>query len=223
MMSTSAQTAAIILAAGTSSRMGQDRHKLLLPLGDRPVLAHVLAAALASQARPIVLVLGHQANGVRTQLAPYLHDPAIIQVENPVYRQGMSTSLLAGLRTLQQEFPAIDSALILLGDQPLLTATIIDTLIADRHARQATIVAPIYHGKRGNPVLFAADLFPELLQVTGDEGGRQVITQHRQEVATIELGSALPAYDVDTWEAYQQVVTIWQQQQGQENNGKRDE
>jgi molybdenum cofactor cytidylyltransferase len=209
--------------------MGQNRHKLLLPLGDRPVLAHVLAAALTSQARPIVLVLGHQANEVRTQLAPYLHDPAIIQVENPIYRQGMSTSLLAGLRALQHEFPAIDSALVLLGDQPLLTTTIIDTLIGARHvsvarnAGHSAIVAPLYHGKRGNPVLFAADLFSELLQVTGDEGGRQVITQHHQEVATIELGSALPAYDVDTWEAYQQVVTIWQQQQGQESDGKRDE
>lgn len=223
MMPTSTQTAAIILAAGTSSRMGQDRHKLLLPLGDRPVLAHVLAAALASQARPIVLVLGHQIHEVRAQLAPYLNDPAVLQVENSAYRQGMSTSLLAGLRVLQREFPAIDSALVLLGDQPLLTTTIIDTLITARQTNHPKIVAPLYHGKRGNPVLFAADLFPELLQVTGDEGGRQVIMQHRQEVATIELGSALPAYDVDTWEAYQQVVTIWQEQQRQEHNGERNE
>jgi molybdenum cofactor cytidylyltransferase len=221
MTPTAPQTAAIILAAGTSSRMGQDRHKLLLPLGGRPVLAHVLTAALASQARPILLVLGHQAQGVRAQLAPYLTDPAIRQVENLEYRQGMSTSLLAGLHLLQHEFPAIDSALVLLGDQPLLTPTIIGTLIAARQTGHSPIVAPLYHGKRGNPVLFASTLFPELLQVTGDEGGRQVIMRHRQEVATVELGSALPSHDVDTWEAYQQVVRIWQDQQGGGQDGER--
>ncbi len=213
---TTAQTAAIILAAGTSSRMGQGRHKLLLPLGERPVLAHVLAAALASQARPVLLVLGHQAPEIRTQLAPFLHDPALLIVENPDYAEGMSTSLHVGVRALQQQGPAIESAIILLGDQPLLHTSIIDTLIIARQTTQAPIVAPLYQGKRGNPVLFAASLFPELLQVSGDEGGRQVLMQHRQEVHAIELGSELPAYDVDTWEAYQQVVGLWQQQQEEE-------
>jgi len=213
------KTAAIILAAGTSSRMGLDRHKLLLPLGDRPVLAHVLAAVLASQARPVVLVLGHQAAEVRVQLAPYLTDTDISVVENPAYREGMSTSLKAGLGVLQQQAPSIDSALILLGDQPLLHAAMIDTLITTRQRTQAAIVAPLYDGKRGNPVLFAASLFPELRQVMGDEGGRQVITQHKQEVTTVELGSTRPAYDVDTWEAYQQVVALWEQQQQEEKDG----
>jgi molybdenum cofactor cytidylyltransferase len=214
MLSTSSQTAAIILAAGTSSRMGQNRHKLLLPLGDQPVLAHVLSAARASQARPILLVLGYQALEIRTQLSSYLN--AITLVENTDYRQGMSSSLHAGLRSLQVLAPTIDSALILLGDQPLLNATIIDTLISTRQTTLAPIVAPIYDGQRGNPVLFAASLFPELLQVTGDEGGRQVVTKHRQEIKTLELGSHLPAYDVDTWEAYQQVVELWQQQREDE-------
>jgi molybdenum cofactor cytidylyltransferase len=209
------QTAAIILAAGSSSRMGEDRHKLLLPLGDRPVVAHVLAAALASQARPIVLVLGHRATEVKQHLEAYLTDPAIILVENVAYRQGMSTSLRAGLIRLEQGQPAIDSAIMLLGDQPLLSAAIIDTLIEARKTTRAAIIAPQYHGKRGNPVLFAARLFPELLQVTGDEGGRQVVLEHRREVASVELGSELPNYDVDTWEAYQQVVALWEEQQRQ--------
>lgn len=208
-------TAAIILAAGSSSRMGAGRHKLLLPLNERPVLAHVVDAALASQARPIVVVLGHQAEQVRAQLARYGADAAIIYVENPDYLQGMSTSMRVGLAYLQTQIDAgvsdVNSALIMLGDQPLVTPHILDTLIDTWHTTGQRIVAPLYDGKRGNPTLFAASLFPALLEVTGDEGGRSVVEQHRQELATVELGNAVANYDVDTWEAYQQVVELWQQ------------
>ncbi|HZO73464.1 MAG TPA: nucleotidyltransferase family protein [Ktedonobacteraceae bacterium] len=203
-----ATTAAIILAAGTSSRMGAGRHKLLLPLGDRPVLAHGIEAALASQARPVIVVLGHQAEQVRAAIAQYADHPAVSIIENPDYRQGMSTSLHAGVNAIihQTASPSRpDSALILLGDQPMMTAHILDSLIAARQATGKRIIAPLYEGQRGNPILFEASLFPELLAVTGDEGARSVIEHHRQEVATVELGSAVATYDVDTWEAYQQV------------------
>ena len=210
-------TAAIILAAGSSSRMGGDRHKLLLPLGDRPVLAHVIEAALASQARPIVIVLGHQAEQVRAQLAGYVEHPAITLLENPDYLQGMSTSMRIALEVLvsynykngraKQE---VDSALIMLGDQPLITPRIIDALIDTWHKTGKRIVAPLYAGKRGNPTLFAAGLFAELLQVSGDEGGRSVLAHHHEELETVELGNEIASYDVDTWEAYQQVLEAWQ-------------
>ncbi len=227
-------TAAIILAAGSSSRMGGGRHKLLLPLDERPVLAHVLDAALASQARPIILVLGHHAEQVRVAIATYTKHPEIAIVENTDYLQGMSTSMRVGLEVLlgnwhpraghpqggslhfgdvkdegkQLYWP--DSALIMLGDQPLITAQIIDALIQTWQETGRRIVAPLYEGRRGNPTLFAASLFPELLEVTGDEGGRRVVERHRQEVATVELGNAVANYDVDTWEAYQEVVEMWQ-------------
>src|SRR5438094_7956696 len=93
-------TAAIILAAGSSSRMGAGRHKLLLPLGDRSVLAHVLEATLASHARPIILVLGHEAEQVRASIFQYTTHPSITLVENSDYLQGMSTSLRVGLQAL---------------------------------------------------------------------------------------------------------------------------
>jgi len=208
-------TAAIILAAGSSSRMGAGRHKLLLPLNERPVLAHVIEAALASQARPVIVVLGHQAEQVRIQIASYSTDSAITHVENPDYLQGMSTSMRVGLMYLQSQIDtkiaSVDSALIMLGDQPLVTQRILDTLIDTWHTTGKPIVAPLYDGKRGNPTLFAASLFPELVQVTGDEGGRSVVERHQQELATVELGDAVANYDVDTWEAYQQVVELWQQ------------
>src|ERR1051326_7129722 len=128
------QTAAIILAAGSSSRMGGGRHKLLLPLHGRPVLAHVLDAVLASQASPVVLVLGHQPEQVRAHIATSVTNPDLTVVENPDYLQGMSTSMRLGIQMLQangytkEKIRSIDSALVLLGDQPLITAQHIDML-----------------------------------------------------------------------------------------------
>lgn len=210
-------TAAIILAAGSSSRMGGGRHKLLLPLHDRPVLAHVLDATLASQARPVLVVLGHQAQQVRAQISAYLTHPAIILIENAAYLQGMSTSMSLGIDLLVSNgyrkyaaSYAVDSALIVLGDQPLITAQVIDSLITTYRATRKRIVAPLYDGKRGSPVLFDASLFPELLEITGDEGGRKVVEKHREEVETVEMGNALANHDVDTWDAYQQLLQAWE-------------
>lgn len=214
-MHTAPTTAAIILAAGSSSRMGAGRHKLLLPLAGRPVLAHVIDATLASQARPIIIVLGHQANQVRIHIAPYVEHPNMILVENPDYLQGMSTSMHIGLRTLiaNEQAPltsVVDSALIILGDQPLITPQMIDTLITTWRTTGQHIIAPLYDGKRGSPVLFDASLFPELLAITGDEGGRSVIERHRQELATVKMDDPVANYDMDTWEAYQQVLQAWE-------------
>ena len=209
--------AAIILAAGSSSRMERQQHKLLLPLGDRPVVAHVVEAVLASQAQPVLVVLGHHSEQVRAVLSVYSVDKRLFFVENPDYKQGMSTSLHAGLRATNKLesgiLEQIDGAIILLGDQPLITTKIINMLIATREKTAKKIVAPLYSGKRGNPVIFGSELFPELMTVTGDEGGRSVIEQHRQDLATVEVGESAASSDVDTWSAYQQVVAEWQRQQ----------
>ena len=215
-MNISLSTAAIILAAGSSSRMGGGRHKLLLPLDDRPVLAHVIDATLASQARPIIGVLGHQSDQVRSQIKHYTIHHDMTLVENTHYLQGMSTSPRIGIQTILTNgyrkgtlSYRVDSALIMLGDQPLITTRVIDTLITAYRTAGTPIVAPLYNGKRGSPVLFDKHLFAELIEVTGDEGGRTVLERHRQEVELIEVGDALAIYDVDTWEAYQQVVEAW--------------
>lgn len=223
-MITSRSTAAIILAAGSSSRMGAGRHKLLLPLAGRPVLTHGIEATLASQARPIVIVLGHQAQQVRSIIDPFTKQSPITIVENPDYLQGMSTSMRVGLQTLltsktdqppiSQESPPhsqpFGSVLIVLGDQPLVTPQILDTLIATWRTTGKHIVAPLYEGKRGHPMLFDAYLFSELLEVTGDEGGRSIIERYRAELTTVEVGSAVANADVDTWEAYQQLLEMQQ-------------
>jgi molybdenum cofactor cytidylyltransferase len=216
-LNTSLSTAAIILAAGSSSRMGGGRHKLLLPLDGRPVLAHVIDATIASQARPILIVLGHQIDQVSTHIKPYTIHHDISLINNTDYLQGMSTSLRMGVQTLlsngyrKSKTPyQVDSALIMLGDQPMITPRVIDTLIRAYRTRSRSIVAPLYNGKRGSPVLFDGSLFPELIEVTGDEGGRTVLERHRQEVELVEMGDTLANYDVDTWEAYQQLVEAWE-------------
>ena len=201
-------TAAILLAAGRSSRMGKGQHKLLLPLGDRPVLLHVVETVLASQAQPLIVVLGFQAEQVRALLTPYRSKITII--ENPDYQQGMSTSLRKGIETLMSSYPTVNGALIVLGDQPLMTSHILNNMMKTKHITGKRIIAARYGGKRGNPTLFDASLFPELMEMTGDEGGRKVLERYQQEIATLDMDEDMPNYDVDTWEAYQQVVEIWE-------------
>lgn len=204
--------AAIILAAGSSSRMSDGQHKLLLPLGDRPVLAHIVEAALHSQATPILLILGHQSEQMKAAIYDYTQDTRLIILSNPDYQRGMSTSLRLGITYLStQKMPTrIEGALILLGDQPFISTEIIDTLITAKQASPKRIMASCYHGKRGNPVLLAHSLFDELAAVIGDEGGRSVIARHPDEIETVELGDAMANHDVDTREAYQQALNIWQ-------------
>jgi molybdenum cofactor cytidylyltransferase len=131
----------------------------------------------------------------------------------------MSSSLRLGIQTLLaigykngQIRVNIDSTLILLGDQPLITSRIIDGLITAYRANGTLIVAPLYNGKRGNPVLFDNSLFQELIEVTGDEGGRTVLNHHRDEVELVEMGDTQANFDVDTWEAYEQVMKAWNNQ-----------
>jgi molybdenum cofactor cytidylyltransferase len=230
--------AALILAAGTSSRMQHEQnnyHKLLLPLGQGTVLSHVLSATLTSQARPVILILGHQSMKIRASLAPYIPSlnansdttqDDIIMTENTAYARGMSTSLHTGIHILMQRneilargessFPRCEGALVLLGDQPLITPSLLNQLIERKYATGKRIIAPLYNGKRGNPVLFDATLFPELLAVTGDEGGRSVIEKHRTDVSTIDIDDTQSWYDVDTWEAYQQVLHSWENKRDNE-------
>jgi molybdenum cofactor cytidylyltransferase len=110
----------------------------------------------------------------------------------------------------KDEFYSIDSALIVLGDQPLITARVIDSLITTYRITGKRIVAPLYDGKRGSPVLFDKSFFPELLEIAGDEGGRKVLERHREDVEVVEISDAMADYDVDTWEAYQQVLEAWE-------------
>jgi molybdenum cofactor cytidylyltransferase len=213
----SKDVAGIILAAGGSSRMKDGQQKLLLPLGDRPVLVHVIEAVLASQLQPIVVVLGSRSAEIgRTISSAFSEEQRshLHILENRDYTKGMSSSLHVGIRDLMDENQdTIEGAMILLGDQPFVSTEMIDTLIEVEQEGGAKIVAPRYNGKRGNPVIFSTELFAELLDVVGDEGGKSVIERHRAEVRVVEMEDMGQNHDVDTWEAYQRAVTMWQEGQ----------
>ena len=197
-MTGSLHIAAIVLAAGRSTRMGP-ANKLTADVGGAPMVRHVVAAALASRASPVLVVTGHQAGDVRAALAGV--DVAF--VDNPDYAIGLSSSLKAGVRAVP---PSADGALVLLGDMPQIAAAHLDRLMAAFADEQgSTIVVPTHTGKRGNPVLWPRDLFAEMLQLEGDAGARRLFVAHASRVREVELATDAIFADVDTPEALAEV------------------
>ncbi|MFV0298106.1 MAG: NTP transferase domain-containing protein [Hyphomicrobiaceae bacterium] len=190
--------AAIVLAAGRSRRFGTN-NKLLADLAGEPVVRHAVRAVLASRARPVVVVTGHMADEVRQALVGL----DVSFADSPDYRDGMAASLKAGLAALPKD---IDGVLVALGDMPSITGPDIDRLVAGFAPKEGrAIMVPVYHGKRGNPVLFATHLIPEMAGIAGDAGAKQVIGQHADEVTEVGIDSPRIFVDVDTPEALDRV------------------
>lgn len=185
--------AAILLAAGGSTRMGQS--KQLLPIGGQPMARRAAAAVCAAGVPQVIVVVGAEAEAV----AEALEGLPVSIIANERWADGMSTSLQAGLRAAQ---PETEAALIALADQPGVGPELIRAMVTRYAETGSRIVAPYYRGKRGNPVLFDRALFDELLAVQGDQGGRQVIAQHEQEVERVAVSSPATLTDVDTPEEY---------------------
>jgi molybdenum cofactor cytidylyltransferase len=183
--------AAILLAAGRSTRMGGP-NKLLADIGGKPMLRRVVEAALASRARPILVVTGHQAESVQAALAAL----DVTFVDNPDYAAGLSSSLRAGIGAVPGD---CDGVLVLLGDMPRIRSAHLDRLIAAFAAEPAaTIVLPTNAGRRGNPVLWPSDCFAEMLQLDGDAGAKRLLAVHADRVREVDLGTDAIFADIDT-------------------------
>lgn len=188
----------IVLAAGRSSRMGP-RNKLLETLEGQPIVRRVAAAALASRCRPVVVVTGHQAEAVEAALEGL---PVGI-VHNPEFAAGMSTSLKAGIAALPDR---LDGVIVALGDMPEIAPAHLDRMIAAFEPKEGrSIIVPVYQGRRGNPVLWGAELFPAMSALTGDVGARQVIADNADSVVELDLQTPAVLVDVDTPEALAEV------------------
>jgi len=195
-MSQSAPVVAVILAAGAASRMG--RPKQLLDWGGRPLVRVVAEAALAARLDVRVVV-----GAARDAVAAALDGLPIEIVESPAYATGQSASLRAGIAALG---PQVAAALVLLGDQPFVTAAIVERIVGAWRDTGAAIVAPVYAGQRGNPVLFDRAVFPELLKIEGDQGARAILAADRTRVHLVEFDDPRPLADIDTPEDYQRLV-----------------
>jgi molybdenum cofactor cytidylyltransferase len=185
--------AALVLAAGLSSRMGTN--KLLKTVAGKPMLRHAVEAALASAADPVLVVTGNQ----ETEIKAALRGLPVEFFENPDFSTGLSSSLKRGLSALP---PDMDGALVLLGDMPGVTAAMIDRLIAAfAPAESRAICVPTHQGARGNPVLWSKDFFPQMLALEGDKGARALLARHPDQICEVEMEDDAPLTDIDTTEA----------------------
>lgn len=186
--------AALVLGAGRSSRMGGP-NKLLAEIAGRPLVRIVVEQALASRARPVIVVTGHQRERVEAALAGL----PVKFVHNPNFADGLGTSLRAGIAALAAE---VDGVIVCLGDMPQVDATLIDKLIGALDPdKGALVVVPTIDGKRGNPVVWSRRFFSDLMTVEGDIGARYLIGRYPEAVVEVPLSGTAALTDVDTPEA----------------------
>lgn len=184
--------AAVILAAGRSARMGQGINKLMEEVGGVPVIRRVVEAALASTARPVIVVTGHEA----ARIAAALDGLDVTFAHNPDHASGMASSLRAGIFAVPE---TAAGALVVLGDMPLLSSDVIDRLIATHAPDEGRLICvPVEGGLRGHPVLWSRRYFADLGALEGDVGARHILAANQDVVAEVTISGAGAFLDVDT-------------------------
>jgi len=188
------RVAAIVLAAGRSTRMGGP-NKLLAEVGGRPLIRIAVEGALASKARPVIVVTGHQ----RDRIEETLKGLPVTFAHNPDFAQGLSTSLRAGIAAVPAD---VDGVVVCLGDMPQIEASLIDRLIAAFDPeRGALVVVPTVDSKRGNPVVWSRRFFTDLVTLEGDVGARHLIGGYPEAVAEVPVTGQATLIDIDTPDA----------------------
>lgn len=186
--------AAIVLAAGRSTRMGGP-NKLLAELNGKKLVRAVAEQVLASKASPVIVVTGHQQKDVERALEGL----DVRFVHNPDFAEGLATSLKTGIAAVPDK---ADGAIVCLGDMPLVGTEVMDRLIDALSPDQGSLIAvPVHDGRRGNPVLWSRRLFSELMALEGDFGARHLIVKHAEAVIEVEVNGKGPFLDIDTPEA----------------------
>ena len=187
----------IILAAGGSSRMGSA--KQLLRYGGQRLIRRAAETAIGSLCDPVVVVIGNDAQRMRDELGTM----PVSVIENQDWRDGMSSSIRAGMEELLKD--DADAVVLMLCDQPFVTAEILNDLIFTHFKTGEPIVASAYEGIQGVPAFFTREFFADLTSLTADEGARRVILKHPQSVSTIAFPQG--AFDVDTPDEYEAILS----------------
>ncbi|MEO1624071.1 MAG: nucleotidyltransferase family protein [Bacteroidota bacterium] len=183
---------AIVLAAGMSRRMGAD-NKLLLPLDGKPILLHTLDRLQAAQPDEIVLVTGFESQKVEAITA----ERSVRIVHNPSYETGMTSSIQVGLHALA---PTVQAWMICLSDQPFLPSFVYSQLM-DAFREKGTlrsIVAPLYNGKRGNPILFGSSYREAILKHDQPNGCKEIVKANSHQLIGLPFDSSVLSQDIDT-------------------------
>jgi molybdenum cofactor cytidylyltransferase len=174
-------------------------NKLLAEINGKPLIRIVVEQALASHARPVIVVTGHQ----RERVEAALGGMPVQFVHNPHFAEGLGTSLKAGIAALTAD---VDGAIVCLGDMPQIDAALINRLTAAIDPDKGALIAvPTIDGKRGNPVVWSRRFFPDLMTVEGDVGARHLIGRYGEAVAEVPVQGAAAFTDVDTPEALEAV------------------
>jgi molybdenum cofactor cytidylyltransferase len=190
------RVAAVVLAAGMSSRMG-GRNKLLREIGGVPMIRRSVEAVLSASASPVIVVTGRDEAAIKEALSGL----AVRFVHNPDFAAGMAGSLKAGIAAVPADS---DGAVVALGDMPFVTAHHIDRLIAAYDEDEGrTICVPTHDGKWGNPVLWSRRYFHEMLAITGDKGARELLHSYADKLCEVPMEDAGILRDFDTPEAFE--------------------
>jgi molybdenum cofactor cytidylyltransferase len=186
--------AAIVLAAGRSTRMGAI-NKLIAEIGGKPLVRIAAEQALASHAAPVIVVTGHEREKVEAALAGL----PVRFARNAGYAEGLGSSLRAGIAAVPKE---ADGVIVCLGDMPQVDAQLIDKLLAAFDPEKgALVVVPSIGGRRGNPVVWARRFFADLMTVQGDIGARHLISSYPEAVVEVPVAGDAALTDVDTPES----------------------
>jgi molybdenum cofactor cytidylyltransferase len=192
------RVAGLVLAAGASSRMGGP--KQLLPFGEgTTLLGRVLNQALDSNLSRIALVLGHEAGPIKEALGPILAHPKLVVVCNPRYRQGISSSIIAGLSKVEETH---DHVMILLADMPHITSKLINLFLRRYLDSKLPLGAVSVKGRRSHPVIFSRRFYRELHGLEGDVGAREIFDAQAGCTCLVEVDGIYDDRDIDTPEDY---------------------
>ncbi|MBD2580449.1 nucleotidyltransferase family protein [Oscillatoria sp. FACHB-1406] len=189
--------AIIILAAGASTRMG--KAKQLLEYNGRSLIQHAVEVATASVCHPVIVVLGAYCDRIKPEIAA-----SVKTIENPLWHQGMGTSIRMGIETLSRSYSQTEAAILMLCDQPFVSPHLIEQLIDVYRTTSAPIVASEYTQVIGVPALFDRSFFTQLTALSGDMGARKIIQKYIRQVARVSFPQGI--IDIDTPHDYSSAI-----------------
>lgn len=192
-------TGAIIIAAGSSARLGQPKQNLIYQ--NKTLLQRTIETALASNCKPVYVVLGAHSSLIK----PFIQHQTIHLIQNPDWADGMSTSIKMGIAALEKD-KRVSSAIILLCDQPFVSPHLIADMTSKQQETAKDIIACSYNNTLGVPVLFNRSLFPELLSLKGSEGAKKILKDHPQEIESVPFEKG--GIDIDTFDDYERLLSL---------------